>query len=86
MSDIILFTNPQSRGQMAHWMLEELGESYETRWIDYGEEIKGDTFLAINPMGKLPTIQHRGEVVTETAAICVRMAAVAPDKADPGGR
>lgn len=80
MSEIILFTNPQSRGQMAHWMLEELGEPYETRWIDYGEEIKGDAFLAINPMGKLPTIQHRGEVVTETAAICTYLAASFPDK------
>jgi len=80
MSDIILFTNPQSRGQMAHWMLEELGEPYETRWIEYGEEIKGEAFLAINPMGKLPTIQHRGEVVTETAAICTYLAASFPDK------
>lgn len=80
MADIIFYTNPQSRGQMAHWMLEELGEPYETRWLNYGEEMKGDAFLAVNPMGKVPAIQHRGAVVTEAAAICTYLAASFPEK------
>jgi len=25
MSNLVLYTNPQSRGRMGHWMLEELG-------------------------------------------------------------
>ena len=80
MADIVFYTNPQSRGQMAHWMLEELGEPYETRWIEYGDEIKGEAFLAVNPMGKVPALQHRGAVITETAAICTYLAASFPEK------
>lgn len=80
MSDLVLYTNPQSRGQIAHWMLEELGEPYETQWIEYGEQMKGDEYLAINPMGKVPAISHRGKVVTECPAICAYLAAVFPDK------
>lgn len=35
MSDITFYTNPQSRGQTVHWMLEELGVAYDTQWIEY---------------------------------------------------
>lgn len=80
MSDIILFSNPQSRGQIAHWMLEELGEPYDTRWIEYGEEMKSADYLAVNPMGKVPAITHKGRVVTECPAICAYLAAVFPEK------
>ena len=47
------------------------------------------SFLAINPMGKLPTIVHRGVVVTETAAIIAYLAdafptaGLAPPVGDP---
>lgn len=80
MSDIVFFTNPQSRGRIVHWMLEELGEPYETRWIDYGEQMKGADYLAINPMGKVPALQHKGAVVTEVAAICTYLAAAFPER------
>lgn len=80
MSDIVFFTNPQSRGRIVHWMLEELGEPYETRWIDYGEQMKGPDYLAINPMGKVPALQHKGAVVTEVAAICTYLAASFPER------
>lgn len=80
MADIIFYTNPQSRGQIVHWMLEELAEPYETRWIEYGDEMKGAEFLAVNPMGKVPAITHKGVPVTEVAAICTFLAASYPDK------
>ncbi|MCG8412640.1 MAG: glutathione S-transferase, partial [Pseudomonadales bacterium] len=80
MSEIVLYTNPQSRGQIAHWMLEELGEPYSVEWIDYGEQMKGADYLAINPMGKVPAITHRGKVITECPAICAYLAAVYPEK------
>lgn len=52
MADIIFYTNPQSRGQIVHWMLEELAEPYDTRVIEYGEQMKGPEYLAVNPMGQ----------------------------------
>lgn len=30
MSELVFYTNPQSRGRIAHWMLEEVGEPYRT--------------------------------------------------------
>lgn len=74
MSELILYTNPQSRGRIAHWMLEEVGEPYDTVWMNLGPELKTPDYLAVNPMGKVPAIRHRGVVVTEAAAICAYLA------------
>jgi len=78
MSDLIFYTNPQSRGRIVRWMLEEVGEPYETEIIPY-DEIKSDRYLAVNPMGKVPAIKHDNHVVTECAAICAYLADVFPD-------
>ena len=80
MPTLTLYTNPQSRGRIAHWMMEELGEPYETVWLDYATTMREPAFLAVNPMGKVPTIQHNGMVVTETAAICAYLADHFPEK------
>lgn len=74
MSDLTFYTNPQSRGRMVRWMLEETGAGYDTRIIGYGPEMKSPDYLAINPMGKVPAIRHRGVVITECAAICAYLA------------
>jgi glutathione S-transferase len=59
MADTITFyTNPMSRGQIARWMLEEVGVPYEQVLLDYGTTMKAPEYLAINPMGKVPAIKH----------------------------
>ena len=80
MSDeIIFYHNPQSRGRMAHWMLEEIGAPYRIEILDFANgEHKKPAYLAVNPMGKIPTIVHRGVVVTEVAAICAYLADAFP--------
>ena len=84
---IEFWTNPMSRGQIAHWMLEELGQPYTTNWLDWGPGgNKHADFLAINPMGKVPTIRHDGKVVTEAAAIILYLADAFPQaKLKPEG-
>ena len=77
-SDLVLYSNPMSRGRIARWMLEEVGQPYDTVLLDYGTTMKAPEFLAINPMGKVPAITHRGTVVTEAAAICAYLADVFP--------
>ncbi|HEY0943282.1 MAG TPA: glutathione S-transferase family protein [Steroidobacter sp.] len=79
MADIVFYHNPQSRGRIAHWMLEEVGVPYQTELLrfDRGEH-KKPQFLAINPMGKIPTIKHGDVVVTEAAAICAYLADAFP--------
>ncbi len=80
MADTITFYhNPQSRGRIAHWMLEESGAPYEIKVVDFGKmQHKAKDFLAINPMGKIPAIVHRGTVDTESAAICAYLADAFP--------
>ena len=79
MSEITLYTNPQSRGRIARWMLEEIGRPYETVVLDYATSMKEPAYLAINPMGKVPAIRHGETVVTEAAAICLYLADAFPE-------
>lgn len=76
--EIVFYTNPMSRGRIARWMLEEIGQPYRTVVLEYGTTMKAPEYLAINPMGKVPTVTHRGVVVTECAAICTWLADAFP--------
>jgi glutathione S-transferase len=78
MADITFYTNPMSRGRTVRWMLEEVGEPYDTEILHYDTSMKSDAYLAINPMGKVPAIVHKGRVVTEVAAICCYLADAFP--------
>lgn len=80
MTSLTLYTNPMSRGRIVRWMLEEIGEPYETVVLDYGTTMKSADYLAINPMGKVPAIKHGDAVVTEAAAICAYLADAFPEK------
>jgi len=75
---ITFYTNPMSRGRIARWMLEEIGQPYETVVLDYYTTMKAPDYLAINPMGKVPAVVHDGTVVTEVAAICTYLAMAFP--------
>ncbi len=77
---IDFYTNPMSRGRIVRWMLEELGEPYETHVLEYGTSMKAPEYLAVNPMGKVPAIVHAGVVVTEAAAICAYLADAFPER------
>jgi glutathione S-transferase len=79
MSDeLVFYTNPMSRGRIARWMLEETGQPYRTEILDFGTSMKSADYLALNPMGKVPAIAHRGVVVTEGGAICAYLADAFP--------
>jgi glutathione S-transferase len=73
-AELILYTNPMSRGRIARWMLEEVGAAYEAVIVPYGPEMKAPAYRAINPMGKVPALRHGEVVVTECAAICAYLA------------
>ena len=75
--EIVFYTNPQSRGRIIRWMLEEVGQSYKTEVIEYAS-IKSPTYLAVNPMGKVPALRHGDAVVTECGAICAYLADAFP--------
>lgn len=80
MADLVLYTNPMSRGRIARWMLEEIGAPYEREVVPYGPTgTRSEAFGRINPMGKLPALVHAGTVVTEAAAICAHLADAFPE-------
>ena len=78
MPRLTLYTNPMSRGRIARWMMEEIGEPYEAVNLDYGTSMKAPDYLAVNPMGKVPALTHGDVVVTEGAAICTYLADAFP--------
>jgi glutathione S-transferase len=75
MADLTLYHASPSRSSIVLWMLEELGQPYDVKLIKLsdGDNLKPD-YLAINPMGKVPALDHKGTVITESAAICTYLA------------
>ncbi len=79
MDTIKFYTNPLSRGRIAHWMLEEVGAQYDVELLSFEKrEHKSPKYLEINPLGKVPAIVHRGVAVTETCAIIAYLAELYP--------
>jgi glutathione S-transferase len=62
-------------------LLEELGLPYELAALNMkaGEQ-RQEKYLAVNPMGKVPAILHRGALVTEQAAVFIYLADLYPSK------
>jgi glutathione S-transferase len=87
---VILYHAPQSRSSATLTLLEELRAPYELRLVNIkaGEQRRSG-YLAINPLGKVPAIQHHGALVTEQVAIYLYLAdffadaALAPAIRDP---
>lgn len=74
-----LYHATPSRSSVVMWMLEELGEPYTVEQLDLknGDQRK-PKFLAINPIGKVPTIVDDGVAVSEVSAICCYLADAYP--------
>jgi glutathione S-transferase len=77
--ELVFYTHPMSRGRIVRWMLEEVGRPYRTEVLEFGTSMKDPKYLTFNPMGKVPTIIHKGAVVTEAAAICAYLADAFPE-------
>jgi len=87
--ELVLYTNPMSRGRIARWMLEETGQPYKAEVLEFAGSMKSPEYLAINLLGKVPALRHGETVVTEAAAICAYLADVFPEAGlapPPGSR
>src|SRR5580693_7309639 len=76
--ELTLYTHPMSRGRIARWMLEEVGQPYKAEVLEFARSMKSPEYLAINPMGKVPAVRHGDTIVTEAAAICAYLADAFP--------
>ncbi len=87
---IIFFHAPRSRSGGTFSLLEELDADYELRLLNFktGEQRQA-AYRAINPMGKVPAIQHRDALITEQPAVFLYLAdlyaeaRLAPPMGDP---
>ena len=63
---VTLFHAPNTRSSGVLILLEELRADYRLQALNLkaGEQ-RAAEYLAINPMGKVPAIEHNGALVTE---------------------
>ena len=77
---LTLYHSPQTRSSRMIWLLEEIGAPYRIEYMDiHAEGGLPESYRAIHPLKKVPAIDHDGEVVTESAAICLYLSDAFPD-------
>jgi glutathione S-transferase len=87
---LTLYHSPNTRSSGALLLLEELGAPYELQILNMraGEQ-RQPTYLAVNPMGKVPALRHGDALITEQVAIFLYLgdlfpeAKLAPPVGDP---
>jgi len=80
MSTLTLYTNAMSRGNTIDLLFRFLDIPHQRIELAYGDEMHTHEYLALNPMGKVPTLTDGDIVVTESAAICLYLADKFPEK------
>lgn len=77
---VTLFHAPQTRSGGALVLLEELHADYRLQVVNMkAGENRQPAYLAVNPMGKVPAIDHGGAVITEQVAIFIYLADLYPE-------
>lgn len=73
--EITLYYSVASQSFTALWMLEELGIPYRLEERDIRSKAnERPDYLAINPMGQVPTLKIGPVIVSENPAICIYLA------------
>ena len=66
-----LFGIPTQNTFKAAYVLDAIGVDYEYKTVDLANgEQKGEEFLKINPVGKVPALKHNDFSMFESGAIC----------------
>lgn len=69
------------------YVLEEIGADYEFRYVDLGQgENKTDDFKKMAPFRKVPVLDHDGNTLFESGAICRYVANVAESPLYPADK
>lgn len=81
------FAQGQVRDLRVRWMLEEIGEPYDVRYLSQGEQ-KGAQHRALQPYGQVPTLEDGDLTLFESGAIVLHLAQTRGKllPADPAGR
>ena len=65
-----IYGSARSRGVRVLWMAGELGLAYDHKdWLPRAPETRTPEYLALNPNGRVPTIDDDGFILSESMAI-----------------
>ena len=67
---IKVYFAPFARSLRALWTLEELGAPYEAVRVQFPPRAAQPDYLAVNPLGQIPTMVDGDVVIFESMAIC----------------
>ncbi len=71
---IQLYYSPGTASLAPHFLLEELGFTYELVLVDTSrQEHQQEPYLKLNPLGKIPLLLEGDFSMTESAAICLHL-------------
>ena len=75
-SDLGVYSfNSYDRSGKVRWLLEELGIEYKSHMLDTEKKQHEDpAFLRLNPMGRVPVLEFKGQGIFESGAICAYVA------------
>ena len=78
---LTLYYAPGACSMASHITLEECGVPYEAKMLAMAkQEQRSETYLKVNPRGKVPALDVAGTVLTENLAILTYLALTNPDK------
>ena len=78
-NELTFFHSPNTRSAGARILLEELDADYTLHVLNMKKgEQREPAYLAINPMGKVPALLHRGELICEQVAVFIYLADLFP--------
>ena len=78
---LVHYHAPNTRSASIRWLFEELGDPpHDMKVLNLSKgDHKTPAYMAINPMGKVPTVVHGGTVITEAAAIAIYLSDLFPE-------
>jgi glutathione S-transferase len=76
-----LYYVPKTRASRPRWVLEELGVPYDLVRLDPAKaETRSAEHLGRHPLGHVPVLEDRGQMIFESGAICLHLADLFPEK------
>ena len=69
----------QTRSMRTLWLLHELEVPFEVVLYPFDGTLRGDAYAAVNPLGRVPSLEIDGEVMTESGAIAEYLCERFPD-------
>jgi glutathione S-transferase len=77
---VTLFHSPNTRSSGVLVLLKELNAEYELQVLNMKiNEQHSAEYLAINPMGQVPTLKHGNQLITELVAILLYLTELYPE-------